>query len=295
MGISFLKITISNRMKGEKKMKARFISLMVMLMVASFSFAQTITLATYNVRLGIASDGENAWPNRADKVSALLKFHEVDIFGLQEPFRNQIDDVQAQLPNFNWVGVGRDDGADKGEFSPIFFNKEKFKMLDKGWFWLSETPEKPGYGWDAKYNRICTYVLLKDSKDNRFWVFNTHLDHQAPTARRESVKLILSRIEEKVGKNEPIFLMGDFNSTPLDEPIQIITKTLSDSRAISKEAPYGPEGTFNDFDYNSKLESRIDYIFVNEKIEILKYGVLTDSYNQHFPSDHLPVLIKAKL
>lgn len=276
-------------------MRTHFISFFMLFLFASTSYSQSMNIVTYNVRLGIASDGENAWPNRADKVSDLLRFHEVDIFGIQEPFRNQIDDIQNHLPDFQWIGVGRDDGADKGEFSPIFFNKKKFKLLDKGWFWLSETPEKPGWGWDAKYNRICTYALLKNSKGKRFWVFNTHLDHQAPTARRESVKLILKKIAEVNLKNNPVILMGDFNSTPTDEPIQIISKVLTDSRTISIMPPYGPIGTFNAFDYNSKLEDRIDYVFVNSKVKILKYGVLTDSYSLHYPSDHLPVLVKVEL
>jgi endonuclease/exonuclease/phosphatase family metal-dependent hydrolase len=252
-------------------------------MLASVAAAQTTTQA---------SDGNNAWPNRSNEVAQLLQFHEADILGLQEAFIGQIEDIHKQLPSMQWVGVGRDDGRTAGEFSPLFFNQNKFKLLQKGWFWLSETPEKPGLGWDAAYNRICTWLMLKDIKSkSQFMVLNTHFDHIGDKARAESAQLILNKIKQINSKNYPVILMGDFNLSPERQPITLITRELKDAKAISVMKPYGPEGTFNGFQFDSPLTERIDYIFVSDRVEVKKYGVLSDSKNQRYPSDHLPVFV----
>ncbi|BBE20599.1 endonuclease/exonuclease/phosphatase family protein [Aquipluma nitroreducens] len=215
---------------------------------------------------------------------------------MQEALISQIEDIKKQLPNMNWVGVGRDDGKKAGEFSPLFYNSKKFKALKSGWFWLSQTPEKPGLGWDAACNRVCTWLLLEtDKKDRQFMVFNTHFDHQGVKARTESAKLILRKIKELNSSKLPVILTGDFNLTPEQEPIAVITKELHDSRTVTKEAPYGPNGTFNGFQFNSPLNERIDYVFVNDLVEVKQYGVLTDSKELRYPSDHLPVFVNLEL
>ena len=254
--------------------------------------AQTVNVITYNIRFNNPNDGVNAWPNRSAMVIGLLRFHDTGIFGLQEALIGQINDIKEQLPQMNFVGAGRDDGNKAGEFSPIFYDTTRFGLLDKGWFWLSETPEKPGLGWDAKYNRICTWAKLQDNNGTRFLVFNTHLDNLGRVARTESTKLIIQKIKDMNTDNLSVILMGDFNSTPDSTPVQYVTKFLKDSKTISKQPPYGPDGTFNNFDINNKLTDRIDYIFVNEKVAVLKYAVLSDSENDRYPSDHLPVFAR---
>lgn len=272
------------------------ITLILFLFACNFAMAQNLRIITYNIRLNIASDGINAWPNRSDQVSALLDFHQAEIFGLQEAMIDQIEDIHAKLPNMNWVGVGRDDGEKAGEFSPLFYDSEKFKALRKGWFWLSETPEKPGLGWDAACNRVCTWLILKEHKTGeKFMVLNTHFDHKGNQARSESAKLILRKIKELNTDKLPVILMGDFNLTPEKEPISLITSELTDSRSISKKAPYGPEGTFNSFNFNAPMKDRIDYVFVSDDIVVKRYAVLTDSKDQRFPSDHQPVLVTLEL
>ena len=270
--------------------------LILLLLASNLIMAQNIRVITYNIRFNNPDDGINAWPNRSNQVAALLDFHQADLFGLQEALIGQIEDIHAQLPQMDWVGVGRDDGKKAGEFSPIFYNIQKFKALKKGWFWLNETPEKPGLGWDAACNRICTWIVLKEIKTGTtFIAFNTHFDHKGMKARVESAKLILSKIQELNPENLPVILTGDFNLTPDQEPISVIKGKLTDSRAATKMAPYGPEGTFNSFKFDAPLKDRIDYVFVNDQVKVVQYGVLTDSKDQRYPSDHLPVFVNLEL
>lgn len=251
-----------------------------------------LRMATYNIRMNTAGDKENAWPNRAAEVRALINFHRFDIFGTQEGFIGQLKDL-LELPEFAYVGVGRDDGKEEGEHSAIFYRKGRFDLLQHGNFWYSLTPGEPSFGWDAKIRRICSWAEFKDKESGkRFFVFNSHFDHQGPVARRESSKLLLQKIETLAGKS-PFFCTGDFNATPTDEPIRILSAKLADSHAVTENRPYGPEGTFQGFKFDAPLKDRIDYIFVSPSIRVIRYGVLSDSKNNRYPSDHLPVVIDA--
>ena len=270
--------------------------LMILLIFCSISvFARDFNVITYNIRNNNPknNDGENAWPFRKEQVCQLLRFHEAGIFGLQEAYYNQVQYVASELKNFKWIGVGRDDGKEAGEFSPIFYDSQLFSLNDKGWFWLSETPDKPGKGWDADCVRICTWGKFAQKESGReFFVFNTHFDHRGEQARIQSVELILQKIKELNPEKLPIIFMGDLNMTPEWEPILRLKKELHDSKEISEEAPYGPEGTTNDgFNFLSALKKRIDYMFV-EQFAVKKYAVLSDSENKHYFSDHLPVFVK---
>lgn len=270
--------------------------LILLIFAANTLLAQNIRVITYNIRYNNPGDGVNAWPNRSQWVGGLLDFYQADVFGLQEALIGQIEDIHQQLPHMNWVGVGRDDGKKEGEFSPLFYNAQKFKSLKEGWFWLSETPEKPGLGWDAACNRLCTWIILKELKSGtKFMIFNTHFDHMGNKARTESAKLILKKMEELNTDKLPVILTGDFNLTPETEPVAVITAKLKDSKAVSQKAPYGPEGTFNSFKFDAPMKNRIDYIFVNDQVQVLRYGVLTDSKDLRYPSDHQPVLVDLEL
>ena len=252
-----------------------------------------VRLITYNIRYDNPEDGENAWDKRKDEVIALLKFHKADVFGLQEALYKQVTYIEDQIPSFNRVGVGRDNGRASGEYSPIFYNSRKYQLKNHGWFWLSRTPENPSKGWDAALPRICTYVLLEDyDRHKSFWVFNTHFDHKGEKARLKSARLILNKINELNEKDHPVILMGDFNFTPDSKPYSRIDNVFYDSKLVTIEPAYGPEGTYNGFDFSSPLDQRIDYIFVKGKTSVLKYGVLSDSKDQRYPSDHLPVFVE---
>lgn len=253
--------------------------------------SQPINVMTYNIRYSTEKDGENAWSKRKDKVKALVKFHDADILCTQEALAEQYDFI-LENSDFEAVGAGRDDGKRKGEFSPIYYNKNRFSKKDGGMFWLSQTPDVPSKGWDAMFNRVCTWIRLYDKLNKKeFLVFNTHYDHVGVQARIESAKLIKQKIQE-IAPNLPVVYTGDLNVTPETEAIATIKSFLNDSKEVSIEPPYGPEGTFNGFKFNSPLKDRIDYIFVNKGFKVQKYAVLTDSKDQRYFSDHLPVFAK---
>lgn len=254
-----------------------------------------INIATYNLRLNTASDGPNAWPHRVDAVKALIRYHGFDIVGTQEGLPEQIADLDT-MPGFAHVGVGRDDGKDAGEHSAIYYRAARFEVEKHGDYWLSETPDKPSKGWDAKCcNRIASWARFHDRvTGKRFFVFNVHFDHQGEVARRESAKLMLEKMREIAG-DATLICTGDFNSTPETEQIRTMKTALRDAREVSAEPPYGPQGTFEDFKLDSKLPERIDYIFVGRGVEVLKYATLTDSVEARFPSDHLPVVARVRL
>lgn len=268
--------------------------LIVFMLMGIFSNAQTLKVMTYNIRLDIESDKENAWKYRKDFFNAQIQFYAPDIFGIQEALPNQVLDIATALPQYSYVGTGRD-GIGKGEASSIFYNNDKFKVIEFNTFWLSLTPDIVSKGWDAAYNRVCTYALLKNKKNNKLiWIFNTHLDHVGEEAKTKGLELILSRIEKINNKKYPVLLMGDFNSEPKTDRIIALKNKMNDSRTIAKEKPFGPDGTFNNFKYNEATTYLIDYIFVSKdnSIVVNKYAVLSDAKNLRYPSDHFPVLIE---
>lgn len=254
--------------------------------------AQELSIMTYNVKLDYPKEGDNSWTNRKPFFINQLKFYEPDILGVQEPMPNQMADMDSLLPQYKYVGVGRDDGANKGEYSAIFYKKDKFKILESSTFWLSKTPEKVSKGWDADCNRVCTYALFEDIvTGKKFWVFNTHFDHIGMVARNKSTILILKKIKEININDYPVILSGDFNMEESDNNIKYISEKLNDSKTIAKNI-FGPTGTFNGFEFHEPVTRRIDFIFLSKDILVEKYAVLSDSKDCRYPSDHLPVYIK---
>lgn len=257
---------------------------------------EVLKIATFNLRMDTPSDGENAWFHRKDMVNDLIRFYGFDLFGTQEGFTHQLNDI-LRLSDYRFIGVGRDDGKDAGEHCAIFYRSDRFKVLDQGDFWLSEHPEKPGRGWDGTCcNRICTWGKFEDLKNHKqFYFFNVHYEYEGDVARRESSNLMISRIKSIAG-NQPVFLTGDFNAFPTEEPIRILNDSgfLNDSYKITKEAPLGPVCTYHGYDSTIKTEERLDYIWVTDSIQIDKYGVLTNTLYGHTPSDHFPVMVVAE-
>ncbi|REE00558.1 endonuclease/exonuclease/phosphatase family protein [Marinoscillum furvescens] len=249
--------------------------------------AQNLKVMTYNIRLDYSADGKNEWSDRKEKLLSQVQFFEPDIMGIQEGLPHQVAYLDTGLSQYKYIGVGRDDGKSKGEFSAIYY-KSSLELLQSGTFWLSPTPEKPSKGWDAALPRICTYGLFETSSGHAYWVFNTHFDHRGEQARVESMKVILSKIEELNTENFPVIVMGDLNVTPDEAPILEMKQQLSDTRDIAKVV-YGPDATFNAFQFDETPTRRIDYIAVSNQIIVEKYAVLTGSFEQKYISDHFPV------
>ena len=262
-----------------------------LLMASKLFFSQDLKVMTYNIRLSLESDKENSWNNRKQETMALMSYYHPDYFGVQEAIPQQMIDIKTNLKDYDFVGVGRDDGKNQGEYSAIFYDKSKLDVLKSGTFWLSETPEKPSKGWDAAYNRVCTYAFFKIKKTGKqFLAMNLHFDHVGDVARVNSAKLILEKIKKLNPKNLPLTLTGDFNLTDDSEPIKIISKSLDNVFYHSKKTHYGPKGTFTGFDINTIPQDRIDYIFV-KRFEVLSNRTINDRReNLLHPSDHFPIL-----
>jgi endonuclease/exonuclease/phosphatase family metal-dependent hydrolase len=267
--------------------------------------AQIIRVMTFNIRYNNPDDGVNAWSNRKDLAAGLIRFYEPAIFGVQEALYGQMQDLEERLPDYAWIGVGRDDGDKKGEFSAIFYRKNRFEVEDSGTFWLSETPTiKGSIGWDAACVRIVTWLKATDRlSGSTFFMFNTHFDHRGVIARKKSAELLLAKAN-KIAADSPLIVTGDFNSTASSAVYKILTNTgdkeadleycFKDSKELCKSGAYGPDDTFNGFGRSEK-DQRIDYIFVNDVFNVLKYGVLCEHWDGIYPSDHMPVLADLSL
>lgn len=268
--------------------------------VAQVKARTDLNVMTFNIRYDNPDDGLNNWKFRKESAIKLIRFQEVDVLGAQEVLSSQLKEMTTQLQEYAVIGVGREDGKEKGEYSPILYNKDKFTLLKPGYFWLSQTPEKPSKGWDAACERIATWAQLKDKVTaKKFFVLNTHFDHIGKVAREESVKLILNKTSE-LSEGLPQIVMGDFNANPESSVVQGIVRptnsiSLFDSKKMASLV-YGPDWSFHDFGRIPFAERPlIDYIFISKNIKVLKYGVLAETVNNYFLSDHTPVLVKVSL
>lgn len=276
-------------------MKKVFISALMSLMCLGL-FAQQLNVASFNIRLKTDADVGNLWVDRKEAVSNLIKYHEFEIFGVQEAFVEQLEDMEAGLPHFKYIGVGRDDGAQAGEHSAVFYNSKRFDAVKSGTFWLSATAtDKPNKGWDAALPRICTWGVFKDKENGKSFIFmNTHFDHVGHEARRESAKLIMAQARE-LAKGLPLILTGDFNVDEKNEAYFTLANSGFITDAYDSAAiVYAPNSSFNGWGKSLKKSGRIDHIFISKPFKVLKYGILTDTYMGKFPSDHFPILTTLK-
>jgi endonuclease/exonuclease/phosphatase family metal-dependent hydrolase len=302
--------------------KLLFLTLFIILMLAVP--AQEMLVGSYNIRYKNWNDSVNGnvWAKRCQVICDQVNFMNPLIFGTQEVLYNQLQDLQQGLDGYDYIGIGRDDGERGGEHEAIFYKKDQLTLLDSGNFWLSETPEKPGLGWDAACIRICTWgkfqVNAKKKKDRTtFYFFNLHMDHVGVVARREAAKLVVARIQE-IANDARVILTGDFNVDQTNEIYNIFTDSglLKDSYETAR-IRFAENGTFNAFKTEYFTASRIDHVFVSPAITVEAYGVLTNSYwtknqisdealkasdapqeiwfsntTRRNPSDHYPVFVK---
>lgn len=281
--------------------------------------AQSLFVGSYNIRYHNSDDDRNGnvWKTRCKVICDQVNFESPDIFGAQEVLHAQLGDLLGALDGYDYIGVGRDNGKTKGEYAAIFYKKDRVKLLNKGNFWLNETPDKPKLGWDAACIRICSWGEFEQAETGfRFYYFNLHMDHVGVVARREAAKLVVKKIGE-IAKDAPVVLTGDFNVDQNDEIYSIFTSSgiLNDSYTHAC-LRFAENGTFNDYKPYMKTQSRIDHVFVSPEFNVDRYGMLTNMYwtddaqtdaqnsNQapselefrkmtlRTPSDHYPVFVR---
>lgn len=253
---------------------------------------------TFNIRYNTLRDSANAWPYRKDIAASQILLHETHILGVQEAQHEQVVDLKNRLPQYKYVGGGRDDGKTKGEYSAIFYDTMRLTVLASETFWLSETPSVvASKSWDAAITRVVTWAKMRDKLTKKtFFVFNTHFDHIGKVARRESAKLLLSKVQKIAGSSYAV-ITGDFNAYPEDEPMKVLMESTNpqkfwDTKALSAVEHYGPNGTFNGFKNKETSDQPIDYILVNKKMVVLQHATLSQTWGGMFSSDHFPVFAR---
>ncbi|HEX6638135.1 MAG TPA: endonuclease/exonuclease/phosphatase family protein [Steroidobacteraceae bacterium] len=275
-----------------------FASVLVLPEIASAADSETLRFMTYNIRLDIASDGENSWSHRRDWVAAQVQWLHPDIFGMQEVLPNQKADLVAKLPQYRLLGGGREDGKEKGEACPLAFDTQRFELLDHGQFWLSPTPAVPSKGWDAAFNRVVTWARLKiKESEDVVLAINTHWDHIGLIARKQSAMQMSKWIAANAKPCERVLVFGDFNSEYGSDPLDHLrtSRGLRDARHVSKSAPFGPSATFNGFKSPPEGAGAIDHFLLGGGIEVERYLVLSQTVDGRWPSDHFPVLVDVTL
>ena len=299
-------------------MKRLIFAFLALLCVLSLS-AQELTVATINVRLFSWRDGQryDGWQHRGGYICDLAKAQRFDVFGAQEVKIKQIETLREQLSDYDYIGVGRDDGKEAGEFCPVFYRRSRLKMLDGGTFWLSDTPDEVSRGWDGMCNRICSWGYFQDRATKaKFYFLNTHLDNKGVVAKTKGVELILKFIEEKC-KGAQVIVSGDMNVNQGSEWYNLFVNSgvLKDTYRATKNR-FAPSGTFSTFTPTRYSTNRIDHIFVSHSVDVASYSVLTLHYWRatddeiangargdanienrpvHLLSDHYPVAVKVWL
>lgn len=244
-------------------------------------------IMSFNILCG--GRGAQEWEKRIPLVVRTIRNCDPDTFGVQEATPGWMKALCAAFPDYDYVGVGRDDGKKKGEFSAVFYKKGKYKMLDKGNFWLSETPEKPGKGWDAACVRVCSWAKLKDKATGKeFLHFNTHLDHVGQVAMQKGAELVTKKARE-IAPDLTSFFTGDFNVTPDSAPCKAVKDGgFADCRDIAKITDMSE--TFHAFETPNKDSwSIIDYVFAKGNVKVKRFKVIKKHIDGQVPSDHYPV------
>jgi len=259
---------------------------------------EMVRVMSFNIRWDDqAEKPEFCWKQRKNQVASMIRFHRVDLAGLQEPLKNQMDDLSRMLPDHSWVGFGLDDGEEKGPMDAIVYRKSRYAVLDQGCFFLSATPDIPSKGWDAKFPRGVTWVKFFDKRtEKHFFLFNTHFDYHGKWSREESAYLLQEKIAEIV-QQEPFIVTGDFNLFPElggNETYRILTrsgkKMLRDAQHSAIFPHHGPTGSWSGFKEAGQPGIKPDYIFVCRNCSVVSHGILADCFDGKFPSDHLPVV-----
>ena len=263
---------------------------------------EAIDVMSFNIRYGTARDGENSWEYRREMVCEFVRGSGAEVVGVQEALGFQLETIAEVLEGYQWVGVGREDGKAKGEFSAILYDTRRFDAVEGGTFWLSETPEVTGSkSWKTACERICTWVrLVEKNGGNGFYVFNTHFDHVSQLAREKGAVLIAGRIRERENQ-EPFILMGDLNAGEDNRVIRFLkgdeeidggkvgVKMVDSYRVVKPDEKV--VGTTSGFKGRTN-GAKIDYVFVGNGIEVLDAEIVRYNLDGRYLSDHYPVRAK---
>ncbi|HCJ4332941.1 TPA: endonuclease/exonuclease/phosphatase family protein [Listeria innocua] len=247
------------------------------------------SVTTFNIRFDDTSEQKKSWELRKTLTKSLLDKYQWDFMGVEEPLLPQMRDMKEML-DWDYFGVGRDDGLEKGEFTAVFYNSTRFTLLQECHFWLSDTPDVPSIHSTAMFPRICVWGKFADSDGKQFYIFNTHLDHISEEARLFASQLLLKKAAI-IAENSPVIVLGDFNTAPNTTTYNFITKKYQDAQLISQTPIKGPIGSFHDFQPlrpENELE-KIDYIFVSKEFRVHSYKTITDQVDGCSASDHFPV------
>ena len=271
--------------------KILFLLLAIVTMASCSEEKVNVRWATFNMRLDTPADSLNNWKYRKERVTQYIQDMKLDVVGTQEVLQNQFNDLKSLLPDFEGVGVARDDGKETGEYSAVFYRKTVFDALDSGTFWLAENPDSVGMmGWDAVCVRVATWAKLQHKATGKIvMAVNTHFDHVGKVARRESALLIIRKIKEIVG-DRPAVLTGDFNVTDQSEAYNTIVSNefvLLDAHKVAEKTG-GASYTFHGFDkVDMEKRSKIDFVFVTPQIKVL-HSEVTPEVKEALLSDHNP-------
>lgn len=258
-----------------------------------------VSVLCFNIRYGTANDGENSWPERDHLVMQTIRNHDADVVGLQEALDFQLAAITEECPGYAVVGVGRDDGRTKGEYSAILYRSDRFTVGSSGTFWLSDTPQVvASASWGNSITRICTWARLIDRESGEaIYVFNTHFDHRSQPSRERSSRLIAERLADRAHA-DPVVLMGDFNAGETNPAITFLRDDATGSGLVHTFRASHPDeasvGTFNGFNGQSDGEM-IDHIFVTPGVKVVGAGIDRTNDDGRYPSDHCPVWAKLRI
>jgi len=258
---------------------------------------EALRVMSFNVRFGVADDGEDSWEHRKALLARTVQDFDPDLLGTQETWPFQAEYLLEQLPGREYAGWPRQPGNEKdGEECGLLFRTARFEKLDAGQLWLSDTPDVPASkSWDSSLPRVVTWVKLRDKTrpDAVVWFFNTHFDHRGAEARRQSARLLRRRLQE-LGRSEAWIVTGDFNcpedSPPYEELVEGANDglTVVDSYRAVHRTRGEDEGTFNGFGAR-RTGARIDWILHATAFETVSAAIDRTEDDGRFPSDHFPV------
>ncbi len=271
---------------------------------------EPIAVMSFNIRYGTANDGENHWTSRRDMLFKLLRTEDLDLIGLQEALRFQIDEILAAVPGYAVVGVGRDDGKAAGEMSAILYRTARFHVAASGTFWFSDTPEVPGSkSWGNRITRIASWARFVDRDGSAFTHYNLHLDHESQPSREKSTALLLQRITARPVASEPVIVTGDFNVGESNPALHVLVGPAGPAGTPAAGAPPPPvrrhlprrasrrDGSrhVHRFVFGQTKGDKIDYVLVQPGTTVLDAAIVRTAEGRRYPSDHLPVTARIQL